>query len=108
MSLITQTPNYSIANGNKNFDAVQIEGHNAFIQVNYVNIVASNVTLELEQAVAPGANFDAIAGSLQTVNPAKASHSWNITGIAKGIYLRVVAKKGSAAAGTISSINFLI
>ena len=107
MSLITQKPDYSIADGNMNFDAVQINESNALIAVNYSDIAASDVTLELEQAISPSATFSSVQNSTVTVDPTKTMHSWNISGLAKGLFLRVVAKKGSAVVGTIDSINYL-
>ena len=107
MSHINQKPDYSIADGNHNFDAQQIDSNNAMIQVDYTDLEAEDVTLSLEQAISPGASFTQVPESLVTVNPAKTSHSWNLTGVARGIYIRVALTKGTAAAGTIDRISYL-
>jgi len=108
MSLIKQSPNYAITGGNHSFDAVQItDGKCAVIQAQYVDIVATDVKLQLEQSVA-GVHFDVVPGSVQTVDPAKTSHSWNWPIAPVGIFVRVAVLNGSGKAGTISKIDFLV
>ena len=106
MPLIRQTPAYAIAGGDHNFDAVQTNHDNVIIQVVYSGIVVSDVTLELHESVT-GSNFDLVEDSAIVVDQAKTSHSWNVRGLVRGIFLRVKVAKGTATAGTINVINFL-
>ena len=99
--------NYAIADGDKAFDCVQVKEPNVVIQLDYQDIVATDVTVELEQAVTAQSKFDAVESSLFTLYPGKTSHSWNLSGFAIGLFLRVVVRKGTAVAGTINFIHIL-
>jgi len=106
MELITQKPNYSIAGGDHNFDAVQIIQPKVTVQVFYSNIAVSDVQLELHQSTS-GTGFDLVPNSNVTVDKTAPSHCWNVIGLTPGVFLRVAVKKGTAAAGTIDKINLL-
>jgi len=106
MSFETKSPAYDLTEGDKAFDAVQINGNNASIQMAYSNIDADDVTAELHQSL-DGTNFDKITGSDVTIDKTKPSHSWNISGVCYGLFLRVKVYQGSATAGTINKIKTL-
>jgi hypothetical protein len=106
MELKIQTPAYDITDGNKEFDSVQINGNLAAIQVLYSDINSDDVTAELYQSL-DGTNFDVITGSFVTIDKNKPSHTWNITGITPGIFIRVKTSQGSATAGSIDKIKIL-
>ena len=108
MSLTNQTPNYAITAGDHSFDDVQInDGNCVVIQTQYAHIVATDVKLPLEQSV-DGVHFDVVLGSVQTLNPAKTSHSWNWPMAPVGIFVRVAVINGSGKAGSISKIDYLV
>ena len=98
---------YEIATGDIDFHSIQVHENHVMIQVDYKDLVASDVTLELEQSTEEHGKFDLVNRSLITLNPSKLSHTWNIAGFAKHIFIRVVLKKGTATAGMINAISYL-
>lgn len=108
MSLITQKPNYSIADGDKVFDPVQIQANvPAMIQAYYDSLDADDTQLQVLQS-ADGGDYSEMPGSLCTIDKSKDSHSYTITGLAPGSFISLKLIHGSAAAGTISKISYLI
>jgi hypothetical protein len=98
---------YLLVGGSKVFDAVQIRDCNCMIQVDYDDLIASDVIMELEQSISRHGKFDKLNSSTITLDPSKTSHTWNIAGFAKGIYIRVILSTGSAAEGIINFIAYL-
>lgn len=105
MSLHTQNPNYSIATGDKTFDAVTLEADVAAVAVLYSDIDTDDVELYLEQSV-DGTNWNEVPDSTIVLDNTKPSHLWNLT-IKKGVFVRVGVRKKTATAGTIDKINTL-
>jgi len=104
--LITQTPDYSIADGNTTFDSVQAESDKLNIQVHYEDVDADDVKLSLEQSLT--ATFDDVENSEQLVDKSADSHTYNMINTKPGQFVRVKLEKGSAIAGTITKINYLV
>jgi hypothetical protein len=106
MSYITKDPNYAIATGDKEFDSMQTTGNLNVIIAVLTEIVNNDTTLELQQSV-DDSHWSLVPGSLQVIPAANPHHTWNVTGLPKGIYLRVAVRKGSAVAGVVNSIKML-
>jgi hypothetical protein len=106
MGLTTQKPNYSIAGGDTLFQAVQLEEAAAAIQIQYSGINSADVELYLEQSI-DNVNFNAVPGSNVILDQTKPSHLFNLTG-KKGLFIRVGLKAGTATAGIIDTILYLI
>jgi hypothetical protein len=106
MQLNTQSPAYDLTGGDETFNAVQINGNLAAVQVSYSDIAVDDVTAELHQSI-DGTNFDVVIGSSVTIDKTKPTHTWNISGVTPGLFLRVKVYQGSASAGTIDKIKTL-
>ena len=106
MSYITKDPNYAIATGDKEFDSMQTTGSLNVITATMSGIVNNDSTLELQQSV-DDANWSIVPGSQVLVAAGTPHHTWNVNGLPKGIFLRVVVRIGSAVAGVINSIKML-
>jgi hypothetical protein len=106
MGLITQKPNYSIAGGDTTFEAVQLEEAAAVVQALYSGIDSADVQLYLEQSP-DGSNWNAVSASAVVLDNNKPSHLFNIN-LKRGLFIRVGVLQGTATAGTIDSINYLI
>lgn len=108
MSFLKQTPAYLITEGDQSFPIVQIENETCMVaQVHYGDIVDVDVKLEMEQSI-DGEHFDIVPGSVQTIDPSKASHSWNWPLPPKGLFVRVSVKNCAGKVGSINTIDFLV
>jgi len=103
----TINPDYSIADGDTEFQPLQVSGSKNMVSVEMSGIDAGAPTIELEQSL-DGEAWGAIPGSLQALSAGHPSHQWNIVGLmVQGSYLRVALKSGASAAGKIDAIKLL-
>jgi len=99
--------NYDLLEGDIAFAPVTVKDNFVMIQVDYQDIDANDVTVELEQAAYHSGKFDIIANSRVNLDPAKSSHTYNIAGVADGVLIRVVLRTGSATSGIINYLIYL-
>lgn len=106
MSYITNSPNYAIAIGDAEFESMQTSGNLNMITAVLSGIATADTTLELQQSV-DNINWSLIPGSTITLPIATPHHTWNLTGLPKGAFVRVAVRKGTAIAGVVNSIKML-
>ncbi len=102
----TLKPDYSIADGNKTFDPMQVKGRDSMIAVNITGLTTADSSLELEQSV-DGNRYASVPGSEKILSAGQTNHQWVVNGLVPGCFLRVALKKGSATGGTITDIKIL-
>lgn len=106
MSYITNQPDYEIATGDKEFESMQTTGSLNVITATMSGIVNNDSTLELQQSV-DDSNWSMVPGSQILIAAGTPHHTWNVNGLPRGIFLRVVVRIGTAVAGVINSIKML-
>ncbi len=100
MALITVNKNKALTGIIAYSDAIQMQSNNAVIEMRYT--IPTNVSAEL-QVSTDGVNFSAIEGSGYIVQSTKSQHTWIVSNMQKGVYIRVAI---DAITGTINQINF--
>jgi hypothetical protein len=105
MSLITERIQYDVAGGNKNCPAAQCEDRSAMIQVLYA--ITGSVYCDLEQS-SNGQDWDPVPGSTIQLDADSGSHTYNIPGTKRGMFLRVVIRPQAGSTGTINLVNYLV
>lgn len=106
MSYITQKPAYAIATGDYEFPSMQTAGKHNLVTAALSGIANNDTTLELQMSL-DGINWSQVPGSLVAIPAGTPSHTWNVSGLPQSTFLRVVVRKGSAVAGTITDIKML-
>lgn len=106
MSYITNNPNYAISNGDAEFESMQTTGNLNMITAVLSGIATADTTLELQQSV-DNINWSLVPGSSKALAIATPHHTWNVSGLPKGVFLRVAVRIGTAVAGVINSIKML-
>lgn len=102
--MITKTYNYDLSEGDKTFEGIRLYNLNKdlTIQINYSNIVATNVKVYIESSL-DGANYSAIPYCYYTLQYYEQSHTFYIYDIITS-YIRLRIEVGDAVAGTIDGM----
>jgi len=99
-------PNYAIADGDFEFPPMQTAGKHNLITAVLSGIANNDTTLELQLSL-DGVNYSQVPGSQVAIIAGLPHHTWNVAGLPQGTFIRVVVRKGSAAAGIITDIKML-
>lgn len=102
----TKSPAYAIATGNTTFEAMQVTGANNMCTVNLSGLNSADATVELHQSI-DNENWGLVPDSNKVLASGQTSHTWNIRGLVPGAFIRVALTKGTATAGTVTSIKLL-
>jgi hypothetical protein len=102
----SRTINYAIATGDSAFESIQVTGEKNILTVDMADINSSDCAIELHQSI-DGSSWGLVPDSPKTLAIGQPSHTWNIRGLIRGAYIRVAVKKGTATAGSITTIKLL-